>query len=126
MIVSEKCLIRECQACPYDRRACSCTCHGNGTPPSGGTNVSAARPMTPTDLALVSTDALLQELLGRYDHAVFAGLSHRSGETHAGKRVWTAEAASNGLAEIGLAYNLAHAIQKAHEQRTTPIDGRDT
>jgi hypothetical protein len=52
-------------------------------------------------LEFVDTEALLEELLGRFDHAVFAGLKYPENMAYQATRLWKGNPFTcNGLANI--------------------------
>ncbi len=70
------------------------------------------------NLELVETDDLIEELMGRFDSAVFAGLKDRGPTTNECIRY-----RGQRITNIGLAYRLQFHINERIEESYEPTDG---
>jgi hypothetical protein len=77
--------------------------------------------MSEDSLELVQTSRLIDELLGRYEHAIFAGLNvmvyGENGEQHV-RRKWT----GNSVTCQGLAWTLANAVDRELNEESKPLE----
>lgn len=73
------------------------------------------------DIELVPTSELITELLSRYEHAVFAGLSQVADDQHI-RRKWT----GNSLTCQGLCAALNRSIDDHRENESLPLSSEDS
>ena len=71
------------------------------------------------DLAFVETESLVRELMGRYDHAVFAGI--KAGYHAPTDNLTTRRWKGNLVTCAGLGYQLAHLTTEEHLDTGKPV-----